>query len=371
MSSNSSSDSATLPQSRGRRLLQNLALFAGVFLLCALLCEIALRLAGYGNLEIYEPDQKLYWKLKPHQDCFTKVDHKAVHINAQGARGPEFPITKKVGTFRILSLGDSRTFGWGLADEETYSRRLEKLAARGFEKQHPVTVALTPSDGVRENRPQSVREAMRVEVINAGVNAWSYPQMAVYFRDVGLRFQPDVVVLGEANLWTQFSEKKDSDFVKKFLWRVRLKNVLRRFAIYHYVVEVQLQDFYQRNRTKFIPLDPKQDALFKEQQQADPDAVIRESIADMCRTARSNHVQPVLLFLPTLDDLQSTNQSNVLRAKQAVSTVLSVPLVDLTPELSPEGKALYLEAAPVHLNARGNDIVAQRIFETVTNLVAP
>ena len=75
--------------------------------------------------------------------------------------------------------------------------------------------------------------------------------------------------------------------------------------------------------------------------------------------------------MPTRDDLQSTNQSRVLRAKQAVSAALSVPLVDLTSELSPGGKALYLEADPVHLSVRGNEIVAQRIFETVTNLVAP
>jgi len=111
--------------------------------------------------------------------------------------------------------------------------------------------------------------------------------------------------------------------------------------------------------------------LFKEQQQNDPDAVFREAIANLCRTAQSHHAQPVLLFLPTLDNLKSTNQSLVLRAKQAVSMSLSVPLADLTPGLSPEGKALYLEADPVHLNARGNGIVAQRIFETVTNLIAP
>lgn len=346
----------------------------GVFLLCALACEIVLRLAGYGNLEIYEPDPKLYWRLKPNQDCFTKVDHRPVHINALGTRGPEFQMEKPAGTFRILSLGDSRTFGWGLAEEETYSRRLEHLLKefQGANIEHPMAEKPpSPSDGERGNRPQSLSEAKRVEVINAGVNAWSYSQMAVYFRDAGLRFQPDVVMLGEANLWTQFSEKSDPEFVKKFMWRVRLKNFLRRFAIYHYVVEVQLQEFYQRNRTKFIPVDPKQDALFKEQQQSDPDAVFREAIEDLCRTARSHHIQPVLLFLPTLDDLQSTNQSRVLRAKRAVSAALSVPLADLTPDLSPPGKALYLEADPVHLNARGNGIVAQKIFETVTNLIAP
>ena len=376
--------------SRTRRLLQNLALASAVFLGCILICELVLRFAGYGHLEIYEPDAKLYWKLKPNQDCFTKVGHQPVHINSQGTRGPEFQIEKPAGTFRILSLGDSRTFGWGLAEEETYSRRVERLLQTYSETGRPLTPALSPSEGEsgRSGRAGSPLPAegvnadggahgvtrptwQRVEVINAGVNAWSYSQMAVYFRDVGLCYQPDLVILAEANLWTQFSENNDPAFVRKFLWRVRLKNFLRRFAIYHYVVEVKLRDLYEQNRTKFIPVDPKQDALFKEQQQSDPDAVFRSAIEEICRTARSNHIRPVLLFLPTLDDLQSTNQSRVLAAKRAVSMAQGATLVDLTADLAGAGKRLYLDADPVHLDARGNEIVAQKLFETVTNLVAP
>src|ERR1041385_8150104 len=191
MSGNSSSASTSAPRSRWRRLLQNLALSFAVLLLCLVACEIALRLAGYGNLEIYEPDARLYWKLKPNQDCFTKVDHKPVHVNAQGTRGPEFAADKPTNTFRILSLGDSRTFGWGLADEETYSRRLEKLLAEYLKARRPLTPAHSPLDGERENRQQSFGHVERVEVINAGVNAWSFAQMDVYFRDAARELQPD------------------------------------------------------------------------------------------------------------------------------------------------------------------------------------
>jgi lysophospholipase L1-like esterase len=365
---------AVASRSRARRWLQNLSLALATFLLCGLVLELVLRLAGDGHLEIYQPDPKLYWRLQPNQDCFTKVGHQPVHINAQGTRGPEFSVTKPAGTFRILSLGDSRTFGWGLADGETYSRRLEALLNQNIQPpttEQPLTPAFSPSDGEREGRHQALGGASRVEVINAGVNAWSYSQMAVYLREFGLRYQPDVVVLAEANLWTQFSERSDPEFVRQFMRRVRLKNFLRRFALYHYVIEVQLQDFYQRHRTKFIPVDPQQDPLFQAQQQTDPDAVFRGAIADVCRTARSNRVEPLLVFLPTLDDLQSTNLSRGLRAKQAVSAELGVPLVDLTRDLAAEGKALYLEADPVHLDARGNEIVARRLFETITNRSSP
>jgi lysophospholipase L1-like esterase len=329
-----------------KRALQNLALFFGVFLLCIFGLEIALRICGYGNLEIYQPDPKLYWRLKPDQDCYTKIDHKPVHINSHSTRGPEFQIEKPANTIRILSLGDSRTFGWGLSDGETYSRLLER--------------------SLRAN----VGDGRHVEVINAGVNAWSYPQMLVYFRDFALQYKPDYVILGEANLWTQFSESNSPEFVRQFMSRVRLKNFLRHFAIYHYVIEVQLKDFYERNRTKFIPVDPKQDTLFKEQQQTDPNAVFRTAIENLCRLAQTNGVNPVLLYIPTANDLNLTNTPAVQEVKTRVHDHLNVPLVDLTEDLKPQGKALYLEADPVHLNSPGNEIVARRLFETMTNLMA-
>ena len=332
------------PSSRWKRLLQNLALSGMVFLFCIAAFEFALRLYGYGNLEIYEPDSKLYWKLKPNQDCHTKIGHQPVHINSQGMRGPEFQTEKPANTIRILSLGDSRTFGWGLSDEETYSRRLER------------------------SLQAYVGPGKKVEVINAGVNAWSYPQMLVYFRDFGLRYQPDFVILGDANLWTQFSEKNSPEFVKKFMWRVRLKNFLRRFAIYHFVVEVELRGFYERQRSKFIPVDPKQDTLFKEQQQNDPEALFRDAIEGVCLVAQTNHVRPVLLYLPTLDHLMTSGKADrVLMVKHSASTKFAVPLVDLMPDLRPQGKAFYLDADPVHLNGQGNAIVAERLFEAFTN----
>jgi len=195
--------------------------------------------------------------------------------------------------------------------------------------------------------------------------------MRVYFRDGGLSQQPDFVVLGGANLWTQFSERSSPEFVKKFKGRVRLKNFLRRFALYHFIVEVELQKVYQRYRTRFIPVDPARDVLFKEQQQRDPDAFFRNEIKGLCHLAIEKRIKTVLLYLPTLDEMNSSNISRDLKAKIAVSREANAPLIDLTPDLVLEGKSLYLNADPVHLNAAGNEIVARRLFESITNWVSP
>jgi lysophospholipase L1-like esterase len=332
---------------RVKNLLKNLALSLASLLIFISLVEITLRFMGYGQVEIYEPDPELYWKLKPSQNCFTKVDHKPVHINSQGTRGPEFEASKLANTVRIISLGDSRTFGWGLTESESYSGLLQKLLQERF--------------GANK----------KVEVINAGVNAWSFAQMNVYFRTRALRYEPDFVIVGDANLWTQFSGKNSPEFVRKFMWRVRLKNILRRFALYHYFIEVKLKDFYERYRTRFIPVDPQHDRLFKEQQQKDPEAFFRSEIEELCRSALDHKVRPILLYLPILDELGTTNRSPIFKVKKESSQKLSVPLVDLTLDLEPKGKSLYLEADPVHLNAAGNEIIARRLFEAVTNSISP
>jgi lysophospholipase L1-like esterase len=336
---------------RLKRVAQNLALFAAVFLLCALVVELGLRVAGYGNLEIYQPDRRLYWRLKPDQHCFTKVDRRAVAINSHGTRGAEFVAKKPPGTVRILSLGDSRTFGWGLEERETYSAELGRLLEERLRR-----------EATTRNLPSSTPGQVRVEVINGGVNAWSFQQMLVFYREFAAAWQPDYVLVGEANLWTQFSEQNSAEFAEKFMTRVRLKNFLRRFALYHYVVEVKLNDFYARHRTKFIPVDPRHDTLFKEQQRSDPNAAFREAIEGICNVARTNGAQPVLLILPRLDELGATNEMPIRVIKQEIAARLGVLLADAAPEIAPGGKALYLDADPVHFNAEGNAIIARKIF---------
>jgi lysophospholipase L1-like esterase len=319
---------------------------AGVFLLCIVIGEVTLHLMGYGNLEVYDPDPRMYWRLKPNQSCFTKVDHKPVRVNSLGTRGPEFQPSKPAQTFRILSLGDSRTFGWGLTEDETYSARLGHLLQEKF------------------------GAGKRVEVINAGVNGWAYDQMYVYFRDVGVGYHPDLVIVGEGNGWTQFSEKSSPEFIKKFMWRVRLKNILRRSAIYHYAVELKLKNFYERHRAKFIPVDPNQDPYFKEQQRKEPQEVFRGAIEELCSIAVSNHVQPLILYLPTVPDLTTTNSRPILETKQAVAKKLNIPLVDPTTNLRKGSESLYLEGDPIHLNVEGNRILAEALFNAVTNVAS-
>lgn len=88
--------------------------------------------------------------------------------NAYGLREREFPREKPEGQRRVLCVGDSTTYGSGVAEEDTYPRALE----RRF-----------PADA-------------GVFVINAGGEGSSLGKAAAFLERDGLSFAPDVVVVG-------------------------------------------------------------------------------------------------------------------------------------------------------------------------------
>jgi hypothetical protein len=90
--------------------------------------------------------------------------------NSLGFRGPDVAREKAPGTYRILVLGDSVVFGWGIPDEDTFVRRLERdLNAKG--------------------------DGRRYEVLNTGHPVYDSTQEAALLEREGLPLAPDLVLL--------------------------------------------------------------------------------------------------------------------------------------------------------------------------------
>lgn len=118
---------------------------------------------------LYDVDERLGWVMRPHQHTFT-ID-KPVTTNSLGFRSPEIPSRKGPGVLRVLCLGDSQTFGNGVAQDRTYAARLQARMA------------------AREGAPP-------VEVINTGVQGWDPVQEVDLLERVTPLMEPDVVILG-------------------------------------------------------------------------------------------------------------------------------------------------------------------------------
>jgi len=118
----------------------------------------------------YRPDPVLSYALRENA---STVHHETdfqvtVHTNALGLRGEPASREKAADTFRILVIGDSFAFGFGVEDDEALPAR---LAAE-------LSVA----------RPG-------VEAINAGVPGWSADDYYLFLQTRGFELEPDLVLL--------------------------------------------------------------------------------------------------------------------------------------------------------------------------------
>jgi hypothetical protein len=108
------------------------------------------------------------WALKSNIRDLHVFDGTVLNTNSRGLRGKtEYDYLHTPGKHRIIALGDSFTFGAEVADNETYSHYLES------------------------NLPNT-------EVLNFGVQGYGQDQMLLYLKEEGIKYRPDVVLLGFA-----------------------------------------------------------------------------------------------------------------------------------------------------------------------------
>lgn len=130
-----------------------------------------------------QSDNLVHHRLIPNQTCVIKNDEFEIvyHINEWGLRDVSLNKTKPEGIVRILFLGDSFIEGIGSNLEDTLVKQVESRLSQGFFPQ-------------------------KIQVINAGVSAYSPILEDLFLRHYGMDFQPDIVILGLH--MTDFNEER-------------------------------------------------------------------------------------------------------------------------------------------------------------------
>ncbi len=113
----------------------------------------------------------LAYELNPGSEADLASMH--VRVNRFGLRGPEVAPARPQGVRRVAALGDSVTFGFGVAAEEAWPAVLERLL-----------------------NESGAEAGERWQVLNFGVGGYSTRDEAIVLRAKALAFDPDVVVLG-------------------------------------------------------------------------------------------------------------------------------------------------------------------------------
>lgn len=161
-----------------RGLVLNLCVLFATLVVCAILGELWLRAqpqpddaarrddgSQKWHFNPYRPDGTLAFSLRPDWETVHATDEFSVRVrtNALALRGPAAAATPAPDTPRVLLVGDSFAFGWGVEQEQA-------LAA-------------------------VLAERLGVEVLNAGVPGWSADQYLLFLRTRGFALRPDLVLV--------------------------------------------------------------------------------------------------------------------------------------------------------------------------------
>jgi len=111
-------------------------------------------------------DELLGWRHVPNTQAHSESkEYKVTYrINSKGLRDKERSYDKQKGEFRVLCLGDSLTYGWGVNSEERFTDLLE---------------------GYFTN----------VSFINTGVQGYGLDQELLYFMQEGKKYNADLILM--------------------------------------------------------------------------------------------------------------------------------------------------------------------------------
>ena len=336
---------------------------------------VAFELAA--NPAIYQKGDPLPYSLAPGTRGRLLRDEfdTQVIINAHGYRDDDFALEKPEGTERILVLGDSFTFGWGVESDETYSQQLEKILAGN----HP---------------------GRSIEVINAGFASGPFPgTYYLYLREKGLELDPDLIVVGlfmgndidheragefpfaevdEDGLPRRFEQKftfKDGHFVMKyprFRWRypvLRDSEVFQLGAESVRTIRKKFEDpGEQWIREGYMYVDPYPPRTEKRV------ALIEKLLLGTYRLAKDRGVPILFVMIPTIEQVYvghgTVREDFDLEKPQRILSEFfereGIPYLDLLPALreSASDEDLYFWSDQ-HWNVAGNALAARLLVGPV------
>lgn len=220
---------------RGERPAMPVASFVlllGTLLFCVGFLEFAARIlvrTHPGTSAYYMPDRDYLYRLVPGfegpVEFWPEDPDKAVtmqvRISDLGIRDRDYA-AKEANEYRILLLGDSYTFGWGLEIDDS----LERVIERDLEARYP-------------NR--------KITVVNGGTGGYGPWQTHGTLRRVGEIIDPDLVIM-QTNTANDISDtlRKENKFLKSFV--APMEKTMQRYR-YHFLWQVQA-DQWLRNHSR-------------------------------------------------------------------------------------------------------------------------
>lgn len=246
-----------------------------------------------------------------------------VQTNSDGLRDVEHAAARD-GRYRIVFLGDSLTFGWGVEQKQSFKSLLETALSR----RHPT------------------------EIINFGTGNYNSEQELNLFLEKGLKYRPDKVVVF---YFINDAEPTPQKAPFAFLYESRL--VTLAWSRLH-ALESNLGDRANYYRTYYADLYRPDAPGWKRAQ-----AALRR-LRDVCA---ANGIALQVVLLPELHALREYPFANEHAVVTNYLRDIGVPVLDLAPRFTDQADPLRLWVASddAHPNALAHQLIAERAEEFI------
>ena len=251
-----------------------------------------------------------------------------VKTNSLGLRDYEYSSEKPKNIKRIIFLGDSFTFGWGVPLDKLYSKQVEKML----------------------NRKQK-----KIEVINLGIGNYNSIMELELLKQKGLMLDPDMVVL--------------MYFVNDTEPVPRIKSKIEYLLFKHSYFMAFLFDRFVRLKTsldKNFEWSQYYLSLYS-QENSENLARNKEAIKELIEICKRNGIKLLIVNIPELRMLEEYQFHQATMYIETLATEGGVPFLDLLPSLvGHKAESLWVSVEDPHASAFANGIIAKQIYKKIS-----
>lgn len=349
-----------------KSLLSGLVLAAVIFVSLFFVLEVVLRIIKIQSDNFIMQDPVLGWTHIPNKEGYSREKEFSVKVrlNKDGFIGRDYDYSKPHNTVRIVAIGDSLTEAFQVEESGSYSRLLESSLKTAFNNSN-------------------------FEVLNMGIAGYGTEREYYVFRDKGLKFDPDIVLLGFFT-GNDFSDNmgENIDSGASFSKPRNIKNKIKLFFRNHFTVWRFLLRQKSRNSIlsyfKNINKTQSNQKLGQRDDQLEAEAQIGRStslIRNFKKLADENDVDLVIVILPSAGQVYPnkggiSDYSFEKKLSQNLVSFLEkekINHVDLLPYFKDWAK-LNLNETPYllldgHPNIFGHQIISAGISDYLTNFL--
>lgn len=285
------------------------------------------------SLRIYLKDD---YSVPSHRDWLFRKnwDSKLANLNSLGHRDHEFSVVKPHDTFRILTIGDSLTFGEGVKQiDDIYTEILEKK--------------------LNENHSSTKYEVLNVA--QKGINVKEYLSV---LRDPGLSYQPDLVMIGfyindiEAD---KSKRPKNSIIIPESLhWILSRFSYLYFYTSHRFIGWINKGDYHEYYLAYTSPGSRDWNRFVS----------YWKDILSLCET---NRVKTLVIILPHLSKLDDSHLfTSVYRNVEELSKNNGAEVLNLFPAVKGHKPSdLWIGITDSHPNEKAHRIFANAIYKYI------